>query len=168
MRVIREYNGEIKEVDYPHVDISKPVVGLDKAIKYYFIEQADKPAFDADKSYLKPTQTLSTDVHPKYKHLLICYRGYEIIDYTQAAIIQKLNDSLGNHLDNEYPLWERQKHSDELAFGSPTTERKAYIESLKTWEFAQREERDNRESEYITNGVFPDLHNWESRPPKPY
>lgn len=165
MRVIRKINDEIKEVEYPHMDIATPVVGLSQGILFYFIEQQERPVYDAFKSYLKPFENLTDKKHPEYSHLLLCERGWEVVDYSQQTIVQKLNASLGEHLDNEYPLWERQKHSDELLIGNPDAERKTYIESLKTWEFSQRQERDNRETEYLTNGVFPSF-TWEPRPEK--
>lgn len=165
MRVIRKINDEIKEVEYPHIDISEPVKGLGDGILYYFINQAERPSYNADKSYLKPTEELTTNKHPEYSHLLLCERGWEVVDYPQQVIVEKLNSSLGEHLDYEYPLWERQKHSDELLIGSPDADRKTYIESLKMWEFSQRQERDNRENEYLTNGVFPSFA-WEPRPEK--
>ena len=165
MKVIRKINDEIKEVEYPHVDISNSVAGLADGIAYYFIKQSERPIYDAQKSYLKPTEVLTDKKHAEYPHLLICERGWDVVDYCQQVIIQKLNASLGEHLDNVYPLWERQKHSDELLIGNPDTDRKAYIESLKTWEFTQRQERDNREANYLTNGIFPSF-TWELRPAK--
>lgn len=162
MKVIRKINDKIDEVEYPRKSISKPIVGLEKGITFYFISEFKRPSYNPQKSYLRSTDTLTEKRHPEYSHLFLCERGWDIIDYSQDEIINKLNKSLGEHLDSEYPLWKRQKHSNELILGT-NTERESYIKRLIEWENSQRIERDIREKNYLNSNIIPSFE-WEQIP----
>ncbi len=163
MIILKSDNGVIKECDYPRNDYGL-VVGLDEGIQYYYLEEIKPTNTNNDKYYLKDKEiVLTKEEHPEYIHLLKAIKEWELIEYSQAVVIQKLSNSLGEYLDSNYPTWKRTKHLRELQ-GQPTKEREAYINSLFAWEDRCRLERDHREDNYINNNIFPDLYNWELMP----
>lgn len=158
MRVIKVDNGEQKTVEYPCKDINKPAPGLVKGIEFYFINEAERPTPDSRLYTVKRTERLTEDVNESYPHLKNAYIDYEVVQLSNEKIIENLNSSLGQHLDTNYPIWKRIKHADELITGA-TTEREAYIQSLKDWEQSCRDLRDLKEKELIENNQLPDF-NW--------
>lgn len=167
MIVIKKEGDSIKEVKYPANDIKKPIVGLEKDIQYYWINETERPSFNPNKSRLSDEFVLTDDIHPEYKHLLVCNKIWKIIDFDAQIVIKKLNDSLGNHLDTEYLTQTRIKHSDELngVYGEVTQERIDYLMELKQWQKRCIDERDKRELDFLNNNIFPDFI-WEPKPIK--
>jgi len=157
---------------YPRKDISEPLVGAEDIRMYVIIDK--RPIFDENKSSLKIGEIeLTSDVYENHKHLLIANQLYDIIDYPKEVIINKLNTSLGNYLDEQYPLWERAKHAGEgnyilldMIVGKNTTDqldRKLYIDSVYNWITKCRADRALREKEYLENDIFPSFE-WDKRP----
>lgn len=165
MRVIRKIEDEIKEVEYPHLDIATPVVGLSKGIVYYYIENIPVPEYDSNKSYIKPKDTLINIPHSDYPHLFICERGYVVIDYPQSAVIEKLNNAVGEWIESRIPVWKQIKYLSRFMYldilkkeGTATDlqlQEIAYLNDLDNWVIKCRADRDVRENEYLTNGIFP-------------
>ena len=165
MRVIRKIGDEIREVEYPHIDISKPVYGLQEGIIYYFIQDIDRPEYDSNMSYLKPFQNLTEKKHSEYNHLLICERGFEIINYNQSAIIEKLNNAVGEWIESRLPVWKQIKYISRFMYldiskneGTATNDQlseMSWLNDLDNWVIKCRSDRDLREKEYINNGIFP-------------
>lgn len=180
MKVIRKIDDEIKEVNYPHVDIATPVAGLANGIIYYFIINEELPAYNTDRSYVKPTEILTDEIHPDYSHLLIARRGYEIVDYPQSVILNKLTESMGSWIDERLDVNKKVKYLSRYIYlqqleaiggnywNETLATEKKYLEDVDTWYNQMLIERDKKENEFINNGIFPDLYNWEEMPIKPF
>ena len=177
MRVIRKIGEEVKEVNYPHIDIANPVAGLDGGIVYYYIDKLERPEIDFNKSYLKPTEVLTDKIHPEYSHLLVCERGYEVVDYPNETIIEKLNTAVGEWIESRMPLWKQSKYLGRY-IGLKDLNKEGLLDQdrinemnyyLSLWEWADkcRSDRDLREHEYINNDVFPSFV-FDEMPPKNY
>ena len=160
MKVLIDNGIKTRIGDYPNENINVAVGG---EYTYYFINQSDRPIIDHDKSFLKATELLTDEKNETYPHLFNAYLGFEVIDYPQFQIIQKLNDNLGIFLDSEYPIWKRLDDEDTL-LNSDDEDKKAYILSKKQWRKDCKVDRDLRENNFINNGVFPDLHTFEPMP----
>lgn len=155
-KVIKEVikTGEKIECFYPRSDKNK-VVG-DTGHNYYFIEEDERPKYDSKTQYLEPVDFL--DIKKK-----ICVRSWVTINKPNDEIIQLLNSSLSEHLDNNYPLWKRIKHIREKEKGNSNKGRKNYIESLQVWEDSCRAERDLREENLVKNNIIPSFE-WDEIP----
>ena len=177
MKVIRVENKEIKEVNYPNISLENKVAGLVDGIRYYFIIESEKPAFNTEQSYIKQRDILTDESHQDYPHLLICNRVYDVINYPVGTIINRLNDNVGQHIESNFPLWKQNKYISRYIYlgelvkvGQITPEQIAemqWIGEVDTRAILCRAERDKRESEFINNGIFPDLYNWPEMPQKP-
>lgn len=165
MKVLRKIGEEIKEVNYPHIDISKPVAGLQEGILYYFIEEKEKPVYNSEKSYLKPFENLTERIHDEFNHLLICERGFEVVDFPKEQIIEKLNLAVGDWIESRLPVWKQVKYISRFMYldilkaeGTATEEQlreMSYLNDLDNWVIKCRNDRDLREKDLIENDVFP-------------
>jgi hypothetical protein len=158
---------EVKErYGYPNSDPSKELTGFDyDNYDLFVVVENEKPIIDENKEFSELVEKFSLKKSGKYARTRIFERSWEIKQLPTQTVRNKLNKSLGEHLDSEYPEWKRQKHSDELngVFGEITEERKRYIQNCKNWEKSCREERRKRDEEFLTNEVFPSFE-WEPRP----
>jgi hypothetical protein len=165
MRVIKEYNGKWEYCEYPRHDM-QPVDSTIEGVQFYLVKEEERPEYDSARGSMKQKElVLTNETDNENPHFKIAVKGWEVVSFTQDQIIQRLNDSLGQHLDSNYPLWQRQKHTDELNMMHSSPERIAEISALKTWEFECRAERDKREQEYINTNQFPSFE-WEPKPEK--
>jgi hypothetical protein len=156
---------EIKEVNYPAIDISIPVLKLDKAITYYFIEILAKPKITNNfERIVKAKDILTDEYHSIYTHLKICKRGYTIIRMTNEEIIRSLSENLGQFLDNEYPIATREKHNFELQSVEISKDRMDYLLSLRAWLEQNRMLRDELEANFLNKNILPELNNWIKKP----
>jgi len=157
---------------YPRADISEPLEGVNDIQIYVIIDK--KPNYNPDKSCLKIGKIeLTTKVFEKYNHLLIANQLYDIVDFPKETVIDSLNESLGSHLDEQYPLWVRSKHAGEGTIilqaqldGVATPEqliRKTFLISMYDWATKCRVDRDIREKEYKDNDIFPSF-KWDNKP----
>lgn len=172
LKVITTEAGEEKtECLYPRHDMGE-VIGLPPNHEYYIIKQAERPVYNPDIEFLRPLEILSEDRDNEFLHLKICYRDYEIVPHRKEVIIRKLNDSVGEHIENELPLWkqikyiqkklklkEKQNNSDD------EIEELNYYNSLEEWADRCRIERDKREEDYLNNNIIPSFI-WEGKPEK--
>jgi len=157
---------------YPRKEISEPLTGAGDIQMYAVIENI--PVYDASESYLSVGEIeLTTEIYEGNEHILIANQLYEVINYTSEDVINKLNESLGTHLDENYPIWERVKHAGEgnyillsMIDGKLTKEqsdRKKYIDDVYDWITKCRADRDVRELDYIEKNKFPSFE-WDVRP----
>lgn len=163
MKILKQYKGEAaKLAKYTRADL-QPIEGASEEVKWYILEEAERPVagiFEVVTERIELTDEENSDL-PHF------FRAVQFFDVTQLptpAIINRMNTDLGRHLDENYPLWKRQKHLSELMNGVDG-ERLEYIESLKKWEADCRAERDEKESELINNNQVPVL-DWEPAPLK--
>jgi len=159
--------------NYPRGDESKPIDGLEENLEIFKIIDV-APLFDINKQRLSIDGYLFTN-EAYNEHIKIAKLNYIISDIPPDEIIKKLNNSLGNHLDSNYPFWEQNKHSGKglryistlMQGGTPTQEESSYINSkvivLADWARRCRDERDKREKNYLENNIFPSFE-WEMRP----
>lgn len=155
-------------VEYPRYDMGK-ISGLDPDIKFYYINESNKPEYNYNTHKLVLSETF-VDEEPIGTYT----KSWNIEQLSNDQIIINLNNSLGNHLDTLYPEWERSKHAGEsLRFILKGQEnwdnndlaRIQYIEATANWARDCRLERDNREQKLLINGIIPSFV-WESRPSK--
>jgi hypothetical protein len=158
---------------YPNKDTSKLIHGFDyDAYEIFEVIEDVEPEYDSNthKVDYNYNYTDEVGISPNTKKV---YKIWEVIQLSDDEIISNLNNSLGVHLDNQYPLWERAKHAGEGSYilwnklettlTQEELDRKAYIDATFAWITAQRAERDSRENELLTNGVLPSFI-WEDRP----
>jgi len=170
--------GEIikKHNKYPNKIEGSKLVDFDyDQYNIFIIVEGNVPKCDPDKEFLKEELIYVDDYYKtnEYYKVKICQKSWNKFLYSKPVIIDKLNESLGNFLDREYPIWERTKHAGEGSYilnlmitGNLTEEeikRKEYIDSTYNWITNCRLERDRRELEYLTNNIFPSFE-WEARP----
>lgn len=163
---------QIIKSKYPRKDISEKIEGLVGLEIYKLVD--NKPIYEAlSHKVVKTDIVLSEDIYGENKHLKIAYQNWELIKLSDNQIISNLNISLGNHLDTQYPIWERTKHA---GFGSyyleskmnnsitpEEEEERQKIDAMYNWITTQRNERDDRENELVTNGTIPSFV-WGERP----
>ena len=163
-----EYN-ELKS--YPAKDESKPLHGLDEDLEIFKIVD-ELPEYDKDRQRISKDGYIFTD-ELYNSHLKIANINYLIAEISQDEIVGKLTTSLGTHLDEQYPMWERIKHSGEGNYIVETQitkeltqaqiDRRTYIDSVYKWTVKCRDDRDLREKELIDNNTFPSFE-WDDRP----
>jgi len=165
----------IKELNsFPTQDKANAIVGIDYTTQEIFkVILEAHPTYDANKSKLEKTITYSSDLVVGYHQIQACTHGWSIVDYSNATVIEKLTASLGVHLDEQYPLWERSKHAGEGNYilwsktegglSAEETARKAYIDSIYAWITQCRLDRDTREAALLNDGTFPSFV-WTPRP----
>lgn len=159
MRIALYKNNQFVRFGYCRKDVAIAPSNLAKGSQYYYIDEVIPENTNVNRYYLKPLDiVLTEEIHEEYDHLLKAVKEWELVEYPQESIISKLDDSLGEHLDANYPVWKRTKHLRELE--TADEERAAYIQSLFDWEDRCRTERDLRETEYLNNNVFPSFE-WE-------
>jgi len=171
MKVLRlnKKTGDKKIVEYPNIDINSPILGLDPDIEFYGIVE-ENPSYDPSKFNRIRSERLENTSFMGIPHLKIYIKGWIITEKTQEEVLSKINSSLGSYIETNYPLWKQIKHNSELiGFSEKTAEsltieeisRINYIKGLQNKIKILREERDNLEHNYITNGVFPYI-GWEN------
>lgn len=175
MYLIRnEKTGEVvKKEKYPARDEDRPVVGLGEDLTIYKLKDVkplhnDNVEFLFNKGYLFTEETYNAFIK-------IAKIDYEVVACLENEVVEKLNLSLGAHLDSLYPFWEQNKHSGKairyihtlLAGGTPDQTDTDYITSkvlvLADWAKRCRDARDLKEKEFIKRGKVPAFE-WEPRP----
>lgn len=163
MKVVRlnKKTGEKKVVGYPRYDL-KPVVGLSEDIGFYGIIEEKRPDCDYKTHTIKTIETFSGEPFEGKSYIKTFTKSYELELLSNERIIQELNNSVGSHIDINYPNWKQNKHALEIQIGT-TQERIDYITNLFDWAQRCRTERDLRESELINNSDLPSFE-WEAMP----
>lgn len=167
LRVITAEDGTTTKevVNYPASDLSIEISGLDGSIVFYYINEETAPDYDSNIQYLVASYELTTDYSEDYPNLLIANKTYIATYYDNDTIITALNNNLGEFLDDNYPVWQRNKHLWELNNDSDITDdRKTYIESLFSWLETCRGARDAAETALTENGTYPTFDSWDSMP----
>lgn len=127
---------------YPRKDISEPIEG--RKGKIYVIVD-DIPDYNNLSQIVKKTAIDKTDeIYNNHEHLLIAYQQYDIINLSDEISAQNIKDKFGNWIDENYPVWKRQKHLTELTQRSPGQSRKSELENWINWEFSQREKLEQK------------------------
>lgn len=174
MKVLRREILEDKEtldiVNYPRHD-NGIIEGLSDNIKFYHIIDNPPP-------YDRLTHRLIIDGYDFIEtgHIGEAYKLYRLEQLTNDEIIANLNNSLGEHLDNNYPAYEETKHLAQIlrlslvknkdTWNTQDNARFNYMLSMGDWQAKCRDERDRREEELINNGVLPSFE-WDEKPDKP-
>lgn len=174
--IIKDNKGKtVKELNnYPNINMGDKLVGFDydKFIIYVIVED-NRPAYDPDKEFLQKNEECTDIIYPGSHQIKMCFHRWEVLKHQQSVIIEKLNASLGNHLDEQYPIWERAKHAGEGTYilwdksenkiTQAQLDRKAYIDSVYAWITKCRTDRDKKETEFINKKIFPSFE-WTDRP----
>jgi len=161
MKILKQYKGEAaKEAKYTRADL-QPIEGATEEVKWYILEEAEKPEVGIFEVVTERIE-LTDEKNPDLPHFFRAIQFFDVTQLPTPAIIERMNADLGRHLDENYPLWKRQKHLSELINGVDG-ERLEYIKRLKKWEADCRAARDKKESELINNNQVPVL-DWEPVP----
>lgn len=83
--------------------------------------------------------------------LKVAVVSYSLVEKTQAVVLENFNNSFGAFIDTAYPVEIRLKDRY-----YPSVKGALRIEK----ETALREDRENRESDYLNNNIFPSFE-WE-------
>jgi len=159
---------------YPRNDL-EPIVGLSDDIIVYYVIESDKPNYDNRTHSLKFNEIWSDDIYEDKEHIKICYKNYYLSQLPNEIIIENLNNSVGDWIDNNYPLWEQNKHTGQilrLRLQKEKSEwdefdiaRYEWIINTADWVRSCRLKRDLYEYE-LMNNIIPDFI-WDNRPDKP-
>lgn len=161
MKILKQYEGEEAKVSkYTRGDLG-PIEDATDVIKWYIVEEGERPQ-QCQFETITETFQLTDEPNAERPHFLKAIQVFTVTRHSNEAIIQRMNDSLGMHLDENYPLWKRQKHLAELIEGV-TGERLTYIDNLRAWEGRCRDVREQKESELINNNQLPAF-DWEPVP----
>jgi len=171
MKVVRKNldNGEVKVVDYPRHD-TEPVYGLTGNVEFYLIERDTYPTEDARLYFIKELIECTEEQDEQLPHFKKAVIHYEVIRKPDWIIIDELNKSLGNYLDEHYPIWKRIKHTRELMeigsgdIDSEQADRLIYLNIWREWENTCRTERDEKERLLVEQGVTPEIDTWSYKP----
>lgn len=171
----RETQKVIKELNsFPTKYQGSPIEDFDYDNNEIFvIVEEVRPDYDTNKSYLRKTITYTEDFQPGFYQVKVCRYDWKVVNHSKETVIQKLNESLGIYLDEQYPIWERIKHAGEgnyillaMIEGDITQDqldRKTYIDTVYDWITQCRADRDIRENEFVNNDIFPSFE-WTDRP----
>jgi hypothetical protein len=180
MVVISKIGNEIKEMLYPRMDISEPVIDINKKKvggklvdidsldesyqQLYFIQEIMPENTNIHRyDCVRQEDILTDNFHPEYKHLKICMREWKLVEKSKEVVIDNLNQLYGQYLDCQYPQPVRISHILELQSGTSES-RKQYIESLQSWLLECKADREKRISEYLENNLFPSFDNYIVKP----
>jgi len=163
MKVLKRYKdtGKIEMVNYPRKDLGI-LIGLDENIEYYGIVENKRPNYEPNTHRLKLVEVLSDDAYEGKSHIKTFTKSYELEQLPNEIIIENLSNSVGEHIESNYPNWKQNKHSLELQIGT-TQERIEYITSLFNWSKRCRTERDLKQSELLNKNILPTF-DWELIP----
>lgn len=161
MKILRQNEGEkAKPAKYVRSDL-KPIQGAVDIVKWYIVEETERPPSSQFET-IEETFELTDDPNAEHPYFFKAIQVFTVTQIPNEAILQRMNDSLGRHLDDNYPLWKRQKHLYEVVKGSKDS-RVDYIQNLKDWEDRCRASRDQKESDLINNNQMPTF-DWEPVP----
>lgn len=169
-------DGKFIKYGYPNRYIDK-VVKVDKGIVFYIVEDVQPNVYNTEQYEKKPLDLEITDVpNEDYPHLLVAHQKYELVEYSSAIILKKIDTSLDEWLNNNCN--EKQQLQDLTSYLALDFKRNAgiitqeeinellYIHSKRLWGDECKSEASKRKEEYLNNGVFPDLYNWPEMPIK--
>lgn len=181
MNVLLRYgNGQIIEKPYP-TSIEIEIPGLNKAkidgklqdlpkdspdyIEIFWINEVYPEIDNINKTRLSGVvkNEYTNEIHKDYKHFRIVNRIHLTEEIPIEQVIENLNQSYGNYLDEQYPQVERLNHSIELQAGT-TQDRVDYIKTLQSWLIDCKLDRKKRIQDYIENGIFPSFENFIIKP----
>lgn len=164
MRILKQKEGgKAKPAKYTRKDFL-PVQGATVNVKWYIVEEGEKPKFDANLFRVKETIITTEEKNKEYPAFFKAIATYEKEQLSTFEILDNLNGSFGSHIDETYPVWKRIKHNTELLLGT-TKERETYIKALKKAEFDCRDERDKKENDLLSKNQIPSF-DWKDKNPK--
>lgn len=128
-------NGKIRN-KYPRQNIEEPVVGA----KFTVYKIVDKiPIYKSNVQTIEKSNIEETEeLYDGLEHIKVAYQNYIVKDISDNILKQKFKEEFGTWLDNEYPLWRRQKHFVELTRSPLEDKRYDELISWQDWEFEQR------------------------------
>lgn len=127
---------------YPRKDIKEPIDGREGKV-YIIID--DIPNYnELSQRIIKKNIDETNEIYNDHEHILIAYQRYEVIDWHDEISINNLQIKFGQWIDENYPLWKRQKHLTEILQGTFDLQRKSYIDGWIQWEFEQREKLEQK------------------------
>lgn len=127
---------------YPRKDISEPIEGRKDEV-YVIVD--DIPAYNNLSQIVQKASIDKTDeIYNNHEHLLIAYQRYDIINLSDEISASNMQMKFGQWIDENYPIWKRQKHLTELTQRNPGQAKKTEIEDWINWEFAQREKLEQK------------------------
>lgn len=147
MKVIKHVKstGEKSKVEYPAI-WGEPVYRLDEDITYYEIQILPYPEnYDVHKHELIEVCTITDNIGT---FLNVCLIEWQLVDKPQSSVLEDFNNVFGAFIDVSYPMWRRVK---DISFPSESGTLR------QEQELALRQERQNREDNYVNNNIFPDF-----------
>lgn len=161
MKILRQNIGEkAKLAKYTRNDM-EPIEGASDDVKWYIVKETERPVINQFEVITTDYETTNKQ-HKKYPHFFIANEVHTINQLSNEQIIQQLDASLGSYLEENYPVWKRQRHEKQIRKGA-TPERLEYINSFDVWETNCIALRDQRESDLFNSGTLPEL-TWPNPP----
>lgn len=164
--------GEKIVCEYPVSDAHEPVYRLDDDIVYYKINNGVSPEINPAHSAIEYDFKLTENQSDQYPHLLIAKKIYTVVPLPNGKIISTLNDSVGEWIESNLPIWKQIKYVNKLAklkaITNKTTDQTSeieYIESVFDWVDQCRNLRDQNELELTNKGIMPSFE-WPIIPQK--
>lgn len=133
MKVREKISG--RNVKYPNIDISKPLVNHIGPEQFYWIEEDNTPVYDARLYRLKRIEEYTDefkypkDFNREEDHLPIFHISYEIIQLSNNKIKKNLQDAAENWVEAGYPQ-RRQNRLIRKGMQNPTNSK--YL-AMVTW-----------------------------------
>lgn len=153
--------GSYSEIPYPNID-NVELEGLTDQYNLYTITHEERPDINENIGYLVDDIQFTEKKDDDYPFLLKAVKGFKVITHSHEEIITRLNESIGQYIENNYPLWKQTRDQWRIINND---ERADYYKSLFQWADRLRAERDSRENDYIQNNIFPSFE-WEPKPEK--
>lgn len=171
-------NGEFIKYGYPCRYLDDKVKDLAKGIKFYKVEIVEPESYNYDQFNKTPLPLELTTNKSEFKHILIAYQKFELVEYSETVITNKIDVSCESYIEDNLPLTyqtaniTRFMYLDILKMNGTITDLQikemAHLNDLDNWAISCRDLKNTRIEDYKTNGNFPDLQTWPEMPIKNY
>lgn len=171
--VLNKKTGDRIFKEYPRIDLDV-ILGLSKEYEIYGILEINKIPVNTDTHKLCFNEEWTDEPFDGIKHIKTYKKTYYSEVLSNNIIIEKLNTSVGEWIDSNYPFWEQNKHTGQILklekdsndWDEYDTARFNWIVDTANWARGCRELRDYKEKELIENNIIPNFI-WDNRPDKP-
>ena len=147
---------------YNRESYKEPIEGKHNLKIYVIVDKY--PNYDLDyETLILGTIDKTKKNYEGLEHLLVAHQNYTAVAKDLNPVIQELDNNLSNYLDNNYPVWQRDKHLRQISLSKVSGNKLTHLRNLDNWVDECRNLRDTKEIQ-IKNNERPSINDWPIKP----
>jgi len=166
-------DGEFVKFGYPHRFLNVEISGLNPSVKFYLVEEVAPDTFNTEQFYKTALPLEVSEELSEFDNVYKAFQKYELTEFSQAAIIQKVTSNCEDFINETLPLSAQTANisrflylqiMQNMEYTEDRAVEMAFLNTLDNWVIACRALRDEMINDYTNSGIFPTFNQWPMMP----